>query len=241
LEVVFGLAEIVSELDNMLAIGDAGQLLSYDTTFNLGDPYLSLLIFRHTACTGNPCIPAVFLLHERKFTSTHKNFFCDLKQLVPSLCTSNSPIVTDQEKAITNAIDAEVPHIAHVYCWNHVLQDIRRWLKDRGASIEDIGIYTEHVRQLLHQSSQEAYTTLLAKYQLVWDQSFAEYYSSNIHKVVAGHLGRWKLEKLHIYYPYSGITTNKFEALKRVLKDLHQWKQVPLDVMILLLFQLQAY
>lgn len=131
--------------------------------------------------------------------------------------------------------------MAHVYCWNHVLQDIRRWLKDRGASIEDIGIYTEHVRQLLHQSSQEAYTTLLAKYQLVWDQSFAEYYSSNIHKVVAGHLGRWKLEKLHIYYPYSGITTNKFEALKRVLKDLHQWKQVPLDVMILLLFQLQAY
>ena len=241
LEVVFGLSEITSELDNMLAIGDSGQLLSYDTTFNLGDFYLSALIFRHTAFKGNPCIPGVFLLHERKFTSTHQNFFRTLKAMVPSLNRSQSPIVTDQEKAIINAIAAEVPQMPHVYCWNHVLQDMCRWLREHGAPSEDVTVYMEHVRQLLHQPSKEAYHTLLRKHQMSWDETFNAYYTNSIHKVIAERLGRWQLEKLDTYNPYSGVTTNQSEAFNRVVKDLQQWKEAPVDVMILSLFQLQTY
>lgn len=54
-------------------------------------------------------------------------------------------------------------------------------------------------------------------------------------------LGKWKLVKLHIYHPLSGVTANQSEALNRVLKGLHDWKEVPIDVMVLSLFQLQTY
>ena len=124
LEVVFGLREVVSELENMLALADTGQLLSYDTTFNLGDFYLSCLIFHHTAFTKNPCIPCLYFLHERKFTATHKIFFDELKRNIPSLNAGSVTIVTDQEKAIVNAISSELPQVNVVHCWNHILQDV---------------------------------------------------------------------------------------------------------------------
>ena len=52
-----------------LVQGDGGidQLLSYDATFSMGDFYVSILIFRHTFFVKNPCVPALFLIHERKF------------------------------------------------------------------------------------------------------------------------------------------------------------------------------
>jgi len=43
------------------------ELLSYDTTFQLGDFYVSVLCFRHTLFKEAPVIPAAFLVHERKF------------------------------------------------------------------------------------------------------------------------------------------------------------------------------
>ena len=55
------------------------------------------------------------------------------------------------------------------------------------------------------------------------------------------HIGRWVLEKLHCYNPYSGVTNNISESLNKVIKDLQHWKEVPVDCMILALYQLQAY
>lgn len=55
------------------------------------------------------------------------------------------------------------------------------------------------------------------------------------------HIGRWVLEELHCYNPYSGITNNMSESLNRVIKDLQQWKEAPVDCMVLALYQLQAY
>ena len=42
---VCGLQEIVNELDRVLVLDTSSQLLSYDTTFKLGDFYVSPLIF----------------------------------------------------------------------------------------------------------------------------------------------------------------------------------------------------
>ena len=50
------------------------QLLSYDTTFQLGDFYVSSLLFRHTIFKESPVIPALFLIHERNFKVPMKFF-----------------------------------------------------------------------------------------------------------------------------------------------------------------------
>ena len=65
---VCGLREILEELEKVVALKATSgmQLLSYDTAFQLGDFYVSPLIFRHTVFKERPCIPAMFLIHERK-------------------------------------------------------------------------------------------------------------------------------------------------------------------------------
>jgi len=99
------------------------QQLSYDTTFNLGDFYVSVLLFRETSLVSSPVIPLAFLLHERKLRNTHEEFFRQIRAICPEINTaSNLIIVTDQELAITKAIRTCFPDVPMFLCWNHVLQ-----------------------------------------------------------------------------------------------------------------------
>ena len=82
---ICGPQELVDELDRVLLLACSSQLLSYDTTFELGDFYVSPLIFRHTLFSEAPCIPAMFLVHERKLTETHQEMFKERAKRIPSL------------------------------------------------------------------------------------------------------------------------------------------------------------
>ena len=105
LVIICGLDKLIKELDLILQMdSERPQLLSYDTTFQLGDFYLSPLLYRHTLFSDSPVIPALFLIHERKFQSTHENFMQTLGNLVPTLVRGrkNVPFVTDEETSIKN-------------------------------------------------------------------------------------------------------------------------------------------
>lgn len=54
-------------------------------------------------------------------------------------------------------------------------------------------------------------------------------------------MGRWSLEKLGIYNPISGITTNQSEGFNNLLKQIQEWKEIPVDMAMLSLYHLQAY
>lgn len=91
---VCGIEEILDQLDRILLIDSAmPQLLSYDMTFQLGDFYVSSLLFRHVIFKESPIIPALFLIHERKFQSVHETLFQIAVDKVPSLLKSVYPIV----------------------------------------------------------------------------------------------------------------------------------------------------
>ena len=62
--------DILDQMDRLLLIESQSKLLSYDT-FKLGDFYVSPLLFRHTLFKESPVVPALFLIHERKFEKTH--------------------------------------------------------------------------------------------------------------------------------------------------------------------------
>ena len=115
--------EILDEADRVLTMGTS-QLLSYDTTFQLGDFYVSPLIFRHTIFEEKPCIPAMFLVHERKFADTHHEMFKECVKHIPALKKAKCPLVTDKEQSIVNAAQRELQNIALVHCWNHLFRDI---------------------------------------------------------------------------------------------------------------------
>jgi len=58
--IVCGLREIFEEMNNVLLLKDELQLLSYDTTLDLGNFYVSIPVFQYTLLKEQPCIPAAF-------------------------------------------------------------------------------------------------------------------------------------------------------------------------------------
>jgi len=212
---IVGIQEILEEADRVFEIPDSLQLLSYDTTFQLGDFYVSPLIMRHCLFKERPCIPVMFLIHERKYTQTHQEMFKECVTRIPSLKKTNHPLVTDREKAITNAIIEECPTLKLVYCWNHVFRDIRMWCRKHGAPSADISIYVESVRRLFHSVSKQKYQKQLKESLTVWDAAFEDYYMKNIHSDVTKSIGRWILEEKGVYSPYSGVTNNQSEGFNR--------------------------
>ena len=71
ISVVCGIKHFLMECNRLLALHStlpSSQFLSYDTTFQLGDFYLSPLLFRNTLFQKSPVMP---VMHERKLKSTH--------------------------------------------------------------------------------------------------------------------------------------------------------------------------
>ena len=65
------------------------QCLSYDTTFDMGDFYLSVLTFRQTEFKETPVVPLLFMIHERRLESVHDFFFKRLVVLIPEIKGAN--------------------------------------------------------------------------------------------------------------------------------------------------------
>lgn len=85
LVVICGFKPMLKEIDRLLQSSSSCQLLSYDTTFKLGDFYLSPLLFRNVLFTKSPVMPALFMLHERKLRITHNEMMRVVTRELPSL------------------------------------------------------------------------------------------------------------------------------------------------------------
>lgn len=169
---VLGQQAILDQLDRVLLLDTSAQLVSYDTTFQLGDFYVSVLCFRHTLFKEAPVIPTAFLLHERKFESHHKFFLKVCSDMVPSLSRIAYPFVTDEEKGIVNAISEILPNASQFRCWNHIFRDVTRWLRSHGAPSQDVSVYLSDLRLLFHLSSESEYKGTLASMKEKWSAPF---------------------------------------------------------------------
>ena len=90
LVVVFGLPSVLELLNDSSTL-----FFSYDTTFNLGDFYLSVLVVKLSTMREEPCVPVAFVLHERKFHSVHLEFCKLLEERLRK--NGNTCLVTDGE------------------------------------------------------------------------------------------------------------------------------------------------
>ena len=240
---VCGHQGILQELDRLILVHDVNlpQLLSYDTTFQLGDFYVSAFCFRNILFKENPVIPAAFLIHEKKLQYGHEQFLQTVLTLIPNLsrCTL-VPLVTDEEAGVINAIEKVLPNIPRLRCWNHLIRDVKRWLSAHGASSAEITVYIDNIRSLLHQPSEDNYKFQFEMFKSQWSAPFTLYYTNNIHSKITS-FARWAIERYHVYNPYSGVTSNQAESLNRVLKELQEWKEAPVDCMVLSLYYLQSF
>jgi len=94
----------------------------------------------------------------------------------------------------------------------------------------------DELRSLFEETSLQAYTDRLLRLTAKWSQPFVQYYVDNIHPVIA-HIGAWELRT----YGLESATTNASESFNCVLKRLQDWREAPVDCMVLSLYRLSQY
>ena len=139
------------------------QCLSYDTTFDMGDFYLSVLTFRQTEFKETPVVPLLFMIHERRLESVHDFFFKRLVVLIPEIKRCKRlVIVSDEETAIVNAIRNNLPEVPRFRCWIHALGNIKEKLRTLGISQRpEMKEYKNDFIDLLNQDSEAQYRAKL--------------------------------------------------------------------------------
>ena len=122
-------------------------------------------------------IPAVYLLHKRKFETAYEAFMTFIMEKLSSLNNVQVliPIITDDEKAVCNSIDKTLTGVVRVSCWNHM------WLKRHGAKSDEKPLYVSNLRELFHEPTNEAYLRKLQILKVNWSRAFLDFYMQKIH------------------------------------------------------------
>ena len=216
-------------------------VLSYDTTYNLGDCYVSALLYRHFLFENSPTIPVAFYLHERKKEETHEDFFREISRQVPLLLEKDVPIIVDRELAITKGIETIFPNWTVLNCWNHLKRDVRYWVnKQDGGTNEQANAYVSDISRLLQCSTLEEFETQQEDLSEKWASDFDTHFKTNLKRDILKSC-RFEVEKFHLYNPYSGVTNNASEGYNTVLSNLQDWPRRPVDCIALSLYYLQQY
>ena len=213
------------------------QCISYDTTYKLGDFYVSFLVFRETEFIEMSCIPVIYLIYERRIDETHDFFFQYLVKFVPELKNARKLyLVTDHETAIINAIKKNLPEIDLFRCSIHAIKDVKRKLQSLEIPKEDRKRIKKEVKELFMQPNYVAYLKQLSEFQIDWPSQFSTHFRKNI-RVDIDKLGFWACQR----YGRTEITTNQSESLNAVSKRVNEWKEATIDVMAQSLFELSRF
>lgn len=139
---IFALPEIVTTFIELLQSNASIPVcLVYDTTFNLGNFYVSPLVFKHVLFEGTPWIPLAFLIHDRKLQKCHNRFFEFLAERIPLLKSKRIPFVTDKEPALTKSALKYFPQMQIIHCWNHLKRDFKEELRKLEAGQTETMVY----------------------------------------------------------------------------------------------------
>ena len=226
--VVAGEVEMIQELNSVIQLKDEDLLLSYDTTFNLGEFYVSPLVFKHVVFTDNPLVAGLFLIHERKLSETHEHFFKILSSLVKPL--KGVPIVTDMESAIVKAI-RENTTLKQIGCWRHLRQDVQRWLTDNLPKVER-STYVNELYEILRTTTERQCADMIKKMEKQWNEEFTRYFKKSVEPKL-GYFCAWSIANSCKLDTKNGITNlmsstpKSPELLKDVRYSLEVW--VPAD------------
>ena len=107
---------LLENLEVLLKVSSDPVTLHYDTVFNMGDFYLSTLVFRNSMFKKDPITPVAFFIHSRRYQEDHIRFMTTIRQSLPLLAAKKVVIVTDREFDFSEVF----PLCLNVFCWNHL-------------------------------------------------------------------------------------------------------------------------
>jgi hypothetical protein len=178
----------------------------YGTTFNLGDCYVSPIVFKHILFDETPLVLLVFLIHERKHAKCHHLLFKFLKEKIPRIDKKQVPFVDDKEPGLKKAIQNNFPNCSIMFCWNHLKGDFKFWFKGK-VETDNIRLYVDHLSKMLQSDSEEEFMELKANLTSKWAPDVLEHFEKKNSSAIQFHSGKWLIQKYPgMFDPYSGIT-----------------------------------
>ncbi|XP_065679755.1 uncharacterized protein LOC124806202 [Hydra vulgaris] len=123
--------KIVAQMEEMLELLPCKEItLHYDTTFNLGNYYLSCLAYRHVCLETKrnkylyslPTVPFAFFIHEKRLAQNHKYFFQTLKENVCGKNFNKSRNCKSHEILVEKPVKSDLPKL--VYSISSLAKDI---------------------------------------------------------------------------------------------------------------------
>jgi hypothetical protein len=102
--IIIGWDDNLAEVFNSL-LGIAEPVgVFYDTTFKLGDYYVSILSFEDPEFVNKRTIPLFYMIHERKTFETHDTFLGEVRKFFPRLLKTKNVFIVTDEAASTMAV-----------------------------------------------------------------------------------------------------------------------------------------
>lgn len=90
---------LLENLEMLLKVSTTPITLHYDTVFNMGDFYLSTLVFRHSLFEKDPITPVAYFIHSRRYHDTRSHeIYADSEAVITSILAAKRILmVTDRE------------------------------------------------------------------------------------------------------------------------------------------------
>lgn len=230
---------LLENLEMLLKVSTEPVTLHYDTVFNMGDFYLSTLVFRNSIFQNAPITPVAYFIHSRRFSEDHLQFMRAVRNSLPLLSAKRMIMVTDREFDFSDVF----PLCLNVFCWNHLERDLHFYLK-RTANCKpsEISYYANVFKGLMIEENETAFDKAFNRTKATFtNKTVLNYFEQKLLPAFKEHSSVWKLREMGISDPENGLTNNPSESMNAVLHGLQQWKQVPLDVICVSLFHLSSY
>ena len=96
--------------------------LNYDTTYQCGPFYVSILSFRHPLFDEEPVIPMTVLVHEGKGEVGHAMLFQNRKISLPQLDDHRTVFISDREASFKTVRGIFFPNSLFAFCHIHILK-----------------------------------------------------------------------------------------------------------------------
>ena len=230
---------LLENLEMLLKVSTTPVTLHYDTVFNMGDFYLSTLVFRHALFESNPITPVAYFIHSRRYQQDHMQFMQLLRQSMPLLAAKKILMVTDREFDFSDVF----PHCLNVFCWNHLERDLHFYLKNSAnCRPSEISYYANTFKELMTEESEEEFDKAWSNCKVTFNnERVLKYFEQRLLPAFKEHSSIWKLREMGVSDPENGLTNNPSESMNAVLHSLQQWREVPLDVICVSLFHLSCY
>lgn len=240
----------INDLKRFLTNSCQFSIFTIDTTYNLGDFYVTPTTYQHllledSTSGKHPHFLGPILIHYKKNFSAFNYLACTLIEHCQNLRDIQA-FGSDGDPALVEALSHNFPIAKQLRCFIHLKRNITEKLKERGISSSDMqeflaDIFGKHVGTVYWEglvsaedcndfdaklaNCERVWKDREAKYNVEWRSSFFDYFTKNYSGIICHCMLKDLRISVGLGVPPAIYTTNACESLNAVIKRKVNYKE----------------